>query len=144
MTDLASLLRDLRDLECTGQGTPGTPGSPLVAGAPLASVQVADMPAAKPAPETTSPGMGLVCHDCGRSTVVALVTDYGARYCRDCITFPPKRVPAPRTPTDLELEQPGQPMLGHSPADGVSLDLKLFGNGNGHADARRPTKKGPQ
>jgi hypothetical protein len=77
MKDLAALLQDLRDLESTGQEAPGTPEStPRVSGEP----------------RDRQPEQGPVephgqCDDCGRPTVVAIVTDYGCRYCRECV-FP--------------------------------------------------------
>src|ERR1039457_4868065 len=97
-----------------------------------------------PEPPNLPPERGPVephgqCDDCGRSAPVLLVTDYGCRYCRECVTFPPKRVPAPREPTALELEQAGKPLLGHAP-EGVALDLGLFVESSGP----RTTKGGPQ
>jgi hypothetical protein len=129
MTDLSALLRDLHDLEGPRQGTPGTPES---------TARVSGEP------KDRQPEQGPVephgqCDDCGRSAPVLLVTDYGCRYCRECVTFPPKRVPAPREPTALELEQAGKPLLGHAP-EGVALDLGLFVESSGP----RTTKGGPQ
>jgi hypothetical protein len=116
MTDLATLLRDLHDLECTGQGTPETPESPPTLAQP------SDLPEAQDiAPRR--------CDDCGRTSPVLLITDYGGAFCRACVTFPPKRVPAPRPPTEREIELAGKPLLGHSP-EGVAVDLKLFGKGD--------------
>ncbi len=53
----------------------------------LTSCPVTEKPTATPVPEATALGMGLLCDDCGRPTVVALVTSYGGRYCRACV-FP--------------------------------------------------------
>ena len=39
---------------------------------------------AEPAPAPESPP-GVRCDDCGQKSVVTLVTDYGARYCRRCL-----------------------------------------------------------
>jgi hypothetical protein len=39
--------------------------------------------------------LGAHCDDCGRPTRIALVTDYGGRYCRECV-FPSKAVPKAR------------------------------------------------
>jgi hypothetical protein len=36
--------------------------------------------------------LGAPCDDCGRPTSIALVTDYGSRYCRDCV-FPSETAP---------------------------------------------------
>jgi hypothetical protein len=36
---------------------------------------------------TTAEPCGVICDDCGRPTRIALVTSYGARYCRECV-FP--------------------------------------------------------
>ena len=90
MTDLASLLRDLRDLESPGQGTPGTPGSPVESGTPLVTVPAPKETNVKTTMAFDDPmnnARGVLCDDCGRPTVIALVTDYGARYCRECV-FP--------------------------------------------------------
>lgn len=87
MNTLASLLRELRDSESPGQGTPETPGSSSSA------ARDSELPRQR-APETpgshdyvTDTAMRVLCDDCGRPTVIALVTDYGARYCRACV-FP--------------------------------------------------------
>ena len=54
----------------------------------LAAVPIAEKnPTAAPVPEAANVGMGVLCDDCGRPTRFALVTDYGARYCRECV-FP--------------------------------------------------------
>ncbi len=116
MTDLASLLRDLRDLESPGQGTPGTPGSPVESGAPLVTVpapEETNVEATTAAPATMAmddpmnDARGVLCDDCGRPTVIAMVTDYGARYCRECV-FPDathsKTTKAPVVPTDTQGE----------------------------------------
>jgi len=101
MTDLASLLRDLRDLESPGQGTPGTPESPVESGTPLVTVPApggtnvkatSDVPATMSMDDPMNDAPGVRCDDCGRECTVTLVTDYGARYCRRCV-FPTK----PRT-----------------------------------------------
>jgi hypothetical protein len=36
--------------------------------------------------------LGAPCDDCGRPTRIALVTSYGARYCRECV-FPSETAP---------------------------------------------------
>jgi hypothetical protein len=56
----------------------GDIGSPPLGGKPEPTIS-------EPNPITL--GMGMLCDDCGRPTVVALVTDYGSRYCRECV-FP--------------------------------------------------------
>jgi hypothetical protein len=131
MKYLSAFLAQFENLESLGQGTAGTAGSPVVAGAPLATVPVTAEPTATPEPEAADQDITpRCCDDCGRTSPVLLITTYGGAYCRECVTFPPKRVPAPRPPTDLEVEQAGKPLLGHSP-EGVGVDLKLFGDGGG-------------
>jgi hypothetical protein len=39
--------------------------------------------------------LGALCGDCGRPTRIALVTSYGARYCRECV-FPNGTAPKAR------------------------------------------------
>ena len=57
-----------------GSGTGTTQGTPTDAPVPGAGT-------------TADDALGLLCGDCGRRTVVALVTSYGCRYCRECV-FP--------------------------------------------------------
>jgi hypothetical protein len=43
------------------------------------------IPSSGTRPGIMSEALGLICDDCGRPTAVALVTDYGSRYCRECV-----------------------------------------------------------
>jgi hypothetical protein len=56
----------------------------------LESVPVVEEPTAEPTMAMDDPmndARSMLCDDCGRPTVIALVTDYGCRYCRECV-FP--------------------------------------------------------
>jgi hypothetical protein len=51
--------------------------------------------------------LGVLCDDCGRPTVIAVVTDCGARYCRECVfpdTTHSKTTKAPVVPADTQGE----------------------------------------
>jgi ribosomal protein S14 len=61
---LATFLAQFENLGSPSQGTAETAQSP---------------------PAASGATTGLACDDCGRVTSVAIVTDYGARYCRRCL-----------------------------------------------------------
>ncbi|MGO9291334.1 MAG: hypothetical protein ACLP66_10340 [Polyangia bacterium] len=59
------------------------------ASGPVAVPVIMAQPArsASATPDIMDQALGVVCDDCGRECTVTLVTDYGARYCRECV-FP--------------------------------------------------------
>jgi hypothetical protein len=77
----------------------------------LAAVPATEETTAAPATmamdDSMNDALGVVCDDCGRPTVAAIVTDYGARYCRECI-FPDathsKTTKAPVVTADTQTE----------------------------------------
>jgi hypothetical protein len=93
MNYLTSFLEQVRNSEHLGKGTDKTDKS--TQGATEAALT--SVPATVEATTATSITMAFddpmgealwpTCDDCGRPTVIALVTDYGARYCRECV-FP--------------------------------------------------------
>jgi len=44
-----------------------------------------DAPATMAMDDPMNDARGALCDDCGRPAVIAIVTDYGSRYCRECV-----------------------------------------------------------
>ena len=75
----------------------------LLAAVPAATPDESPLvPGADTRPDIISEALGMLCDDCGRPTVIAIVTDYGARYCRECV-FPSV---SPKMPNGTRLQRP--------------------------------------
>ena len=74
MKYLAAFLAQFENLGSPSQGTAETAESPPATSGASTGL-VLDGP---------TNATGLACDDCGRATPIAIVTDYGARYCRRC------------------------------------------------------------